>query len=84
MLASPPDLEGHGFGGDDLDDASPNEHNELQHEHISGYPKELDKAIKNAMFIAMHIDNADEFGSVRDLARHFRLLVECRVAGSAH
>lgn len=32
---------------------------------IPSYPKELDKAIRNAMFIAQHIDNCDEFESVR-------------------
>lgn len=44
-------------------DSSPDERPE--NEHISCYPKEVDQAIRNAMFIAQHIDNADEFTSVR-------------------
>lgn len=40
----------------------------------SCYPKEVDKTIRNAMFIAQHIDNADEFNSVRAKQRIVRII----------
>lgn len=45
-------------------DSSPDELHRPSNDSGSCYPKELNKAIKNAMFIAQHIDNADEFRSV--------------------
>ena len=46
-------------------DSSPDGSDPLGFEAISGYPREVDKAIKDAMFIAQHIDNKDEYQSVR-------------------
>lgn len=45
-------------------DSSPDGSDPLGFEAISGYPGEVDKAIKDAMFIAQHIDNQDEYQSV--------------------
>ena len=45
-------------------DSSPDGSDPLGFEAISGYPREVDKAIKDAMFIAQHIDNKDEYQSV--------------------
>lgn len=45
-------------------DSSPDGSDPLGFEAISGYPNEIDKATKAAMFIAQHIDNKDEYQSV--------------------
>lgn len=44
-------------------DSSPDE--PLAFEPIGMYPKELEKALKDGMFIAQHIDNLEEFRMVR-------------------
>ena len=49
-------------------DSSPDGSDPLGFEAISGYPREMDKAIKDGMFIAQHIDNKDEYQSVRIFA----------------
>lgn len=48
-------------------DSSPDGSDPLGFEAISGYPSEIDKATKAAMFIAQHIDNKDEYQSVSSI-----------------
>ncbi|XP_053202382.1 acetylcholine receptor subunit alpha-like 1 [Panonychus citri] len=40
------------------------------------YPREIEKAITNAMFIAQHIDNADEFESMREDWKYVALVLD--------
>ncbi|KAI1301181.1 Acetylcholine receptor subunit alpha-like 2 [Halotydeus destructor] len=40
------------------------------------YPVEVDKAIKNAMFIAQHIDNADEFESIKEDWKYVAMVLD--------
>ncbi|RWS26061.1 nicotinic acetylcholine receptor subunit alpha 1-like protein [Leptotrombidium deliense] len=40
------------------------------------YPREIEKAITNAMFIAQHIDNADEYSSVKEDWKYVAMVLD--------
>ncbi|CAG2113365.1 unnamed protein product, partial [Medioppia subpectinata] len=42
----------------------------------SYYPKEVDQVIHNAMFIAHHIDNADEFKSIQEDWKYVAMVLD--------